>query len=248
MKINVYQVIRNIGGELEIEIFSTNSQADDCAWEHIKNIYTEDGGADGYEVEEFDLWRAQCGNDKGSAWEALNDDSNDSLHVQTVEIEVPTQSTSIYMLITDTDDGLQTDLFSSATKRDEAAFEWLAERDDAGRTATQIAEEFEGDPLEAGLTISNSEDYFNIDDVLIDLPGTNPAPALLAALKRLNQESQTVGGPSGETWRMADAAIAAAEAAHPRPAEIEELPSLQSVIKIQQEEMNMGFGGKGGAS
>ena len=76
---------------------------------------------------------------------------------------------TVYTFTTDTDDGLQTQLFTSEPERDAAAFEWLAERDD-GRTAEQIVEHFDGDLEMAGQEISNGLDCMNWGEQEIEIP------------------------------------------------------------------------------
>jgi hypothetical protein len=81
MKITIYQVIRNIGGQLEIETFPTQVQADQCAAMHLKDAY-EKCAFD----ESFDAWVAEFA-DVNEAWTDLEE--YDTLHVEQVEIELP---------------------------------------------------------------------------------------------------------------------------------------------------------------
>lgn len=85
---------------------------------------------------------------------------------------------TVYTLVTDTDDGLQSHLYATEAARDAASFAWLAECDDKGRTVDQIKTEY-GDPITAGEAISNGEDYFNIDDVPMEIADAKSTQHLL---------------------------------------------------------------------
>jgi hypothetical protein len=120
---------------------------------------------------------------------------------------------TIYTLTTDTDDGMHSQVFTNEAKRDDAVFEWLAERDDStkARTAKQIKKEFDGDMVLAGEAINNGEDFLSFDDHEIDLPDAPVNAALLAAAKAMVD----AGTEFTREWAKSAlvAAIAQAEAA-----------------------------------
>ena len=77
----------------------------------------------------------------------------------------------IWTMTTDTDDGLQTQLFTIEAARNAAVFDWLAlDEFDSGRTGADIEKEFDGDMILAGKKYQNGEDFLNFDDHEIEVP------------------------------------------------------------------------------
>jgi hypothetical protein len=165
MRIKAWAVIANSGGEVDVETFADKASATARAWEGIEELFMEQRGED----ESFEDFKNENDNDLNTAWVALCSPS-DTLHVNPIEVDVPSHSAKIWTLTTDTVDGLQTQLFTTEAARDAAVFDWLSIRDSEDRSAQEISDQFNGDMVLAGEAIQNGEDFLNFDDHLIETP------------------------------------------------------------------------------
>jgi hypothetical protein len=80
-KLKIWEVVQNIGGELLIDPFYTEAEAYAEAWKVVSDVFA-DSGRD----ESFAAFKAAHGDDIHLCWEALNYDSNDTLHIECLEI------------------------------------------------------------------------------------------------------------------------------------------------------------------
>ena len=89
MKITVYQVIQNIGGELTIDAFHTQAEADAKAWDIVKDNYKEAVLDDDDMPDTFESFKEKYDDSLNCCWVEVTPGIHATLHVEPVEIEVP---------------------------------------------------------------------------------------------------------------------------------------------------------------
>lgn len=199
MKHTIHLVIRNIGGELEIETFATAELAEAAAWKHVEELFDE-SGQDG----SFADWRNSCDDDFNTAWVEVADAMHDTLHVEAVEIEVPdpspTRKVTVYTLTTSDDGQMDTQFFDS---------EEALNAEILGQIETHCGDEFDtiwnqsnGDVHEV-YSIAQNDHAFEIDmhwtSHEIDLPDDGSlAPHVTALVDQIKATSAWTDALEGE--------------------------------------------------
>ena len=114
-KIKVWAVAATSDGEMSINTYPTETEADNAAWGIV-----EEGWSERAPEETFEEFNAEHDNNLNSAWtDGLNYD-HDTLHVEPIEVEVPTSKNTIYTITQESfdDDVATTTCYGTMTQRD----------------------------------------------------------------------------------------------------------------------------------